>query len=515
MVILTISKYFWIEFNRMHEYLLGLDIGSSSVKASLVDVATGQRAASAQSPAEEMEMIALNPGWAEQNPEMWWHHVVICIKTCLSKAGAKAEEVKAIGIAYQMHGLVCIDKVGNPVRSSIIWCDSRAVRYGEEAFAKLGADFCLQHFLNSPANFTASKLKWVKENEPEVYARIDKIMLPGDYIAYKLSGETTTTDTGLSEGIFWDYREGTVATSILKHYGISANLLADIKPVFSIQAQVSASAAALTGLKAGTPISYRAGDQPNNAFSLNVLNPGETAATAGTSGVIYSVTDNNAFDKQSRVNAFMHVNNKPEQKRNGILLCVNGTGILNSWLRKNIRSVDAFPYPKINELASGVRVGADGLLMLPFGNGAERILENKVINASWHGLDFNRHSQAHVFRAAQEGIVFALRYGFDILQSMGLKSQVIRAGNANMFLSPVFRNAFVNTMGARLELYDTDGAMGAALGAGVGAKIFNSFKEAFLGLKILHEENPNASVQEQYDNHYHRWKDILNVQLRS
>jgi xylulokinase len=499
--------------NRMQEYLLGLDIGSSSVKATLVDIATGQRAASAQSPTEEMEMIAVNPGWAEQDPETWWQHVLVCIKSCLAQTATKADQVKAIGIAYQMHGLVCIDKAGNPVRPSIIWCDSRAVKYGEEAFTKLGDDFCLKHFLNSPGNFTASKLKWVKENEPEVYARIHKIMLPGDYIAYKLSGETTTTDTGLSEGIFWDYEEGTVASSLLKHYGISSNLLADIKPVFSIQAEVSASAATLTGLKAGTPISYRAGDQPNNAFSLNVLNPGETAATAGTSGVIYSVTDDNAFDKQSRVNAFIHVNNKSEQKRNGILLCVNGTGILNSWLRKNIRSVDAFPYTKINELASGVRVGADGLLMLPFGNGAERILENKVINASWHGLDFNRHSQAHVFRAAQEGIVFALRYGFDILQSMGLKSQVIRAGHANMFLSPVFRNAFVNTIGARLELYDTDGAMGAALGAGVGAGIYSSFKQAFTGLKLLHDESPNLQDQDQHEMVYQKWKNILNQQL--
>ncbi|MBN8652697.1 MAG: carbohydrate kinase [Cytophagales bacterium] len=497
----------------MQEYVLGLDIGSSSVKASLVSIGTGQRVASAQSPAEEMEMLAVQPGWAEQEPETWWQHVVICIKQTLAQAGAKGEQVKAIGIAYQMHGLVCIDKAGVPVRPSIIWCDSRAVKYGGEAFHKLGESYCLSHFLNSPGNFTASKLKWVKENEPAVYERIHKVMLPGDYIAFKLSGQTTTTDTGLSEGIFWDYKAGSIAQSLLDHYGISADLLPEIKPVFSIQAEVDAKAAELTGLKKGTPVSYRAGDQPNNAFSLNVLNPGETAATAGTSGVIYSVTDDNAFDKQSRVNAFLHVNNQAAQKRNGILLCVNGTGILNSWLRKNVRSVDAFPYTKINELASGVGVGADGLLMLPFGNGAERILENKVINASWHGLDFNRHSQAHVFRAAQEGIVFALRYGFDILQSMGLKSQVIRAGHANMFLSPVFRNAFVNTIGARLELYDTDGAMGAALGAGVGAGLYSDFKQAFTGLKLLHAETPAKNQQEQHESAYQKWKTILEQQL--
>ncbi|MBX2898864.1 MAG: carbohydrate kinase [Cyclobacteriaceae bacterium] len=497
----------------MQEYILGLDIGSSSVKASLVSISTGQRVASAQSPAEEMEMLAVQPGWAEQEPETWWQHTLACIRQTLAQANAKGEQVKAIGIAYQMHGLVCLDKSGNPVRPSIIWCDSRAVKYGDEAFHKLGESYCLEHFLNSPGNFTASKLKWVKENEPAVYERIHKIMLPGDYIAFRLTGETTTTDTGLSEGIFWDFKTGSIAQSLLDHYGINAELLPEIKPVFSIQAEVNTNGAELTGLKKGTPVSYRAGDQPNNAFSLNVLNPGETAATAGTSGVIYSVTENNTFDEQSRVNAFIHVNNQARQKRNGILLCVNGTGILNSWLRKNVRSVDAFPYTKINELAAGVRVGADGLLMLPFGNGAERILENKVINASWHGLDFNRHSQAHVFRAAQDGIVFALRYGFDILQSMGVQSQVIRAGHANMFLSPVFRNAFVNTIGARLELYDTDGAMGAALGAGVGAGIYSDFKQAFTGLKLLHEEQPVHNQQEEYEATYQKWKSVLDRQL--
>lgn len=497
----------------MQEYVLGLDIGSSSIKATLVDVKTGQRSASFQSPAEEMEMLAEQPGWAEQDPEIWWEHVCICIRQCILRTKATGAQVKAIGIAYQMHGLVCVDKAGVPVRPSIIWCDSRAVKYGDEVFHNLGEAYCLKHFLNSPGNFTASKVKWVKENEPAVYQRIFKIMLPGDYIAYKLTGEITTTNTGLSEGVFWDYSTGGVADSLLKEYGICSDLLADIKPVFSIQGQVSSKAHQETGLEKGTPVSYRAGDQPNNAFSLNVLKPGETAATAGTSGVIYSVTDTNAFDKKSRVNTFIHVNNKPDQIRNGVLLCVNGTGILNSWLRKNLRSGQLLEYGKMNELAASVPVGAKGLMILPFGNGAERILENNVINASWHGLDFNRHTQAHVLRAAQEGIVFALRYGFDILQSMGLKSQVIRAGQANMFLSPLFRKTFVNTMGVRLELYDTDGAMGAALGAGVGAGIYTDFKQAFTGLKLLLEETPDKHQQEQHEVAYQKWKTTLDQQL--
>jgi xylulokinase len=367
--------------------------------------------------------------------------------------------------------------------------------------------------LNSPGNFTASKLKWVKENEPEVYERIHKIMLPGDYIAYKLTGEGVTTDTGLSEGTFWDYTKGDIAHSLLSHYGIDQSLLAEIKPVFSLQGSLTTKAADETGLKKGTVVSYRAGDQPNNAFSLNVLKPGETAATAGTSGVIYSVTDKNAFDPHSRVNTFIHVNNTTSLKRNGVLLCVNGTGILNSWLRRNMKSGDPFSYQQMNDLAKQVSIGSENLLMLPFGNGAERILENKILECSWHGLNFNQHNQAHIFRAAQEGIVFALKYGFDILQDMGLKTQVIRAGNANMFLSPLFRQAFVNTIGARLELYDTDGAKGAALGAGVGAGIYTSFEAAFKGLSRMHEETPDDKLVDRYKEIYEQWKTKLKQQM--
>jgi xylulokinase len=378
----------------------------------------------------------------------------------------------------------------------------------------LGESYSLEHFLNSPGNFTASKLRWVKENEPAIFEKIDKFMLPGDYIAMRLTGEIVTTDTGLSEGIFWDYAASSVSDKLLAQYGFDRSLIPTLKPVFSVQGEVRKEVAATLGLKAGTKVAYRAGDQPNNAFSLNVLNPGETAATAGTSGVIYSVTDKNAFDAKSRVNTFIHVNNSARQTTNGVLLCINGTGILNSWLRKNTKAgSDPYDYASMNRLAAQAPIGAEGLTVLPFGNGAERILENKTVDASFQGLNFNRHGQAHIFRAAQEGIVFALKYGFDILQNMGLKTNVIRAGNANMFLSPLFREAFVNTIGARLELYDTDGAKGAALGGGVGAGVFKDFKEAFKGLHIIESEEPNAEKAGQYQAAYTHWKSQLNKNL--
>lgn len=498
----------------MGKLLLGLDIGSSSIKASVVDATTGKSIASAQSPAEEMPMEAVKSGWAEQDPELWWDHTVRCIKMCLQNENVKGDAIAAIGISYQMHGLVVVGKDHKPLRPSIIWCDSRAVEIGDKAFHSLGEEYCLKHFLNSPGNFTAGKLRWVFENEPSVFEKIHKIMLPGDYIAMRLSGEVVTTDTGLSEGIFWDYESKSVSSKLLGHYQIDRDKLAEIKPVFSSQGEVSANVSSLLGLKAGTKISYRAGDQPNNAFSLNVLNPGETAATAGTSGVIYSVTDKNAYDPNSRVNTFIHVNNKPKTISNGVLLCINGTGIMNSWLRKNMRSgVSSYSYQQMNDMAQEIPIGSAGLVVLPFGNGAERVLENKTVNASLCGLDFNRHNQSHLFRASQEGIVFALRFGFDVLQSMGLKTSVIRAGNANMFLSPVFREAFVNTINAPLQLYNTDGATGAAIGAGVGAGIFNSIQEAFKGLSVIKEESPDKNKSEQYQSAYQSWKHQLDRHL--
>ncbi len=496
-------------------YLLGIDVGSSYVKATLVEVRSGRSLASSQSPPEEMAMVSWQPGWAEQDPQMWWDHVVISVRTCIAKSNISISAIQAIGISYQMHGLVLVGKDLEVLRPSIIWCDSRAVAIGDHTFNKLGEEFCLRHYLNSPGNFTASKLRWVRENEPELYKRIHKAMLPGEYIAMKLTGEILTTDSGLSEGIFWDYAKEGLATELLLEYGIEERLLPTLTKVFSNQGKITPSASAELGLPKDTIISYRAGDQPNNAFSLGVVNPGETAATAGTSGVIYSVSDQDIFDQRSRVNTFVHVSNEPGKKRNGVLLCVNGTGILNRWLRKNLSGEgdQLYSYDKMNALANDAAVGAEGLSFLPFGNGAERILQNKMIGSSLHGLDFNRHTQSHILRASQEGIVFAMKYGLEILEEMGLKTKVIKAGHANMFLSPLFREAFVNTTGVPLELYDTDGATGAALGAGLGAGIYVSFSEVFQGLRRRESQEPASNLSEKYLHSYAHWRQILNNYL--
>lgn len=421
----------------MHrQYLLGFDVGSSSVKASLVDIDNGQCAASAFYPETEAPIKAINSGWAEQDPEMWWYNAKLALKKIMAETGCKGEDIQGIGISYQMHGLVCVDKDLKPLRDSIIWCDSRAVPYGEKAFNKLGADYCLSHLLNSPGNFTAAKLAWVREKEPQLFEQIYKIMLPGDYLAMKLSGKANTTISGLSEGIFWDFKERKVSEPLLNTFGINKDMIADIVPTFGIQSNVSAEAAAETGLAEGTPISYRAGDQPNNALSLNVFNPGEIASTAGTSGVVYGVLGEVGYDKKSRVGTFAHVNYTDIQTRLGVLLCINGTGCLNSWIHRNV--APELSYAEMNELAAKAPIGSDGVSIIPFGNGAERVLENRETGCSIHGINFNKHNRAHIIRAAQEGIVFSFCYGMEVMQDMGMDIHNIHAGKANMFLSPLF-----------------------------------------------------------------------------
>lgn len=495
-------------------YLLGIDVGSSSVKASIVNGTTGKCEASAFYPKQEMKITALQPGWAEQAPDLWWENLKLAIREVLNTSEVSPAAIDSIGISYQMHGLVVVDKNRKVLRPSIIWCDSRASAYGNQAFAGLGEEACLSTLLNSPGNFTASKLKWVKENEPALYGRIDKIMLPGDYIAMKLSGEVQTTVSGLSEGILWNFRDNTLADSLMDYYGFDRSFIPEIVPTFSVQSVVNKEAAAELGLAEGTKISYRAGDQPNNALSLNVLNPGEIATTAGTSGVVYGVSGEVKYDPLSRVNTFAHVNHSDSAIRLGVLLCINGTGILNSWLNKNVGN-KTFSYQEMNDLAATVAIGSEGLTILPFGNGAERVLQNKNIGAMVSGLGFNTHTNAHLFRAAQEGIVFSFQYGMEIMESIGIKAQVIRAGKANMFLSPVFRETLAGVSGATIELYDTDGSVGAARGAGIGSGFYASAREAFANLQKLATIHPDRAKKQAYEDAYQNWKEQLNKQLKT
>ena len=495
-------------------YLLGYDVGSSSVKASLVDADSGKCVASAFYPKHENTIISLKAGWAEQDPESWWENLKLATKDVLEQVrtgipGQSPNDIAAIGISYQMHGLVCLDKDGKLLRNSIIWCDSRAVPYGEAAFQALGKENCLGHLLNSPGNFTASKLAWVKENEPEIFDRIATIMLPGDYIAYRLTREQRTTVSGLSEGMFWDFKENRPASFLMDWFGFDEDLLPEICPTFSEQGRIGFEVAQELGLPVGIPVTYRAGDQPNNALSLNVFEPGDIAATAGTSGVVYGVSGKVSYDPESRVNTFAHVNHTQDNPRLGILLCINGTGIANAWVRRNVVP-RGMMYDEMNEAAEVIPVGSGGVSVYPFGNGAERMLGNKEVGFGVSGLNFNVHTWKHLLRATQEGIVFSFNYGIDIMKQMGMDVGVIRAGKANMFLSPIFRDTLAAVTGSTIELLDTDGAAGAAKAAGIGAGIYKNHNEAFATLERLAVIEPPTD-RSPYLEAYSIWLDNLNI----
>lgn len=489
--------------------LLGIDVGTSSIKVSIVDAHSQHCICSAQYPDAETPIISHQKGWAEQSPDTWWENVQQAILKANATNSYDPKDIMAIGIAYQMHGLVCVDSRQRLLRDSIIWCDSRAVEYGNRAFDAIGHELSLQHLLNSPGNFTAAKLAWVKEHEPEVFEKIDKIMLPGDYIAMRLTGHCTTSISALSEGIFWDFIEDELSKDVFGFFGFDESIIPERKDVFTTHGNLQVTVAAGLSLREGIPVTYKAGDQPNNALSLNVLSPGEVAATAGTSGVIYGVSDLLVYDQQSRINSFAHVNYLAEKKRIGVLLCINGTGIQNSWIKKI--SGNKYSYRQMDEAAASIEPGSDGLVILPFGNGAERMLENRQVGGHIHHIDFNVHGAAHMFRAAQEGIAFAFRYGLDIMRENGMRPSVIRAGRANMFLSKVFTQSFVNATNVPVELHECDGSVGAARGAGIGLGYYSSAGEAFSNSTPLDLVEPTQTVR--YDELYRGWKQLLPGEL--
>lgn len=490
-------------------YHLGLDIGSSSIKASLVEVATGKAVAVVSEPDTEMGMEAKQNGWAEQDPDLWWELSCKAIKRVLKENAIAPSRVVGIGIAYQMHGLVVVDKQGNPIRPSIIWCDSRAVEIGEKAYGELGEETCGLHYLNSPGNFTASKLKWVMENEPESYARIHKFMLPGDFIAYKFSGKINTTISGLSEGILWDFKNDRLATDLLHYYGISEELVPKIVPTFSIQSKVSAQGAVDSGLLEGTPILYRAGDQPNNALSLNVMHPGDVAATGGTSGVVYAVTDNLSVNECAKVNNFAHVNYSKSNPNIGKLLCINGSGILYRWLLNNLK---ANSYQEMNQMASSVAVGSEGALIIPFGNGAERVLNNTNMGAQFSNINLNIHSAAHIYRAALEGIAFSFIYGMEIMESDGVHPKAIKAGDDNLFRASIFAITIATLLDVEIKIYHTTGAIGAARACSLLGGDATAFEKQLETNDYIMSYQP-AQDKEPYKKAYENWKTELQYKL--
>lgn len=488
-------------------FYLGLDLGSSSIKAALINAKTHNNIGIVQYPEVEMAIMSTEPNWAEQFPNIWWKNTKEVLELLYKKTGVPLSEIEGVGISYQMHGLVLVDEHQEALRPSIIWCDSRAVDIGNRLFEQFGRERSQEHLLNSPGNFTFSKLVWVKENEPEIFSKIHKMMLPGDFIAMKLTGKIATTKSGLSEGMMWDFKNDQPAYWMFDEMGIDTALIPDIVETFSNQGEISEKTAKEIGLKAGIPVCYRAGDQPNNALSLNVLESGDIAATGGTSGVVYAVTDSAKTKESLRINSFAHVNYSKEKPLVGKLLNINGAGILYSWMRREVGK--NCPYLEMNELADNVPIGSEGLVILPFGNGAERMLNNQSFGSTMRHLNFNLHSNGHLFRAALEGIAFSFVYGMGILKDDGVDLKIIKAGNDNLFRSQIFSETIATLVDAEIHIVDTTSAVGAARAAAFGNGMYNSLRDALNTNKLVKTYKPQENKQE-YLNAYNLWLKELN-----
>lgn len=491
--------------------LCGIDVGTSSIKVSVVDAANQQLIYSTSFPEIENEIFSPALGFAEQDPEHWWYCVQQAILKANSSLTYNSEDIAAIGISYQMHGLVVLDKTDQVVRPSIIWCDSRAVEIGNRAFEGIGQLYCQHSLLNSPGNFTASKLAWVKENQPELFEKVKHVMLPGDFIAGRFTKAFTTTPSALSEGIFWDFSSDSISQPLLNYFNFDSSLFPKVQDVFSNHGTIDAAVAKELGLNSNVQVTYKAGDQPNNAFSLGVLSPGDIATTAGTSGVVYGVSSELKCDANNRVNSFAHVNHRADQTRIGVLMCINGTGILNRWVKQTI--CPELSYSEMNKSAASTDIGSKGLLCVPFGNGAERIFQNKQIGASFEKLDFNRHGKPEMIRAAQEGIAFSMAFGIEMLAETGIQPNRLKAGYANMYLSEVFTQTIVNTANLSVDLLESDGAFGAALGAGLGINYYKSEQEAVAQIKKIKTINPIQDQLAITKESYNRWKDLVNTKV--
>ena len=488
---------------------IGLDIGTSFVKVALTEINSGKAIDLISYPEKEQDIISIKNGWAEQDPNVWWQNSCEAIRLLINRNNINPVNIKGVGVSYQMHGLVMVDSSGKCLRNSIIWCDDRAVDIGKKAYYDLGNQFCVENLLNSPANFTASKLKWIKDNESELFSKIYKIMLPGDYIAYKLSGKINTTKSGLSEGIFWDYKKDKISTELLNYYGIKESIFPEIVPSFGYQCCVDEKGANDTGLTPNTPINYRAGDQPNNALSLNVLTPGQIAATAGTSGVIYAVSSNILTSESERINNFIHVSND-DNLIIGKLLCINGAGIQYSKL-KNDLNIES--YDEMNEMSNIPPVGSSNLIYLPFGNGSERMLNNKNIGSKLINFDQNVHEDSFVIRSTLEGIAFAFVYGMQILIKDGVKPVNIRAGNDNLFRSNVFGETIATLLNLNIEIYETTGAIGASRAVDLHLGDFDKFGNNIIENDFLKNYYPQKNKFD-YLNAYNLWLKELKLTLK-
>ena len=485
-------------------YLLGIDIGTSGTKTLLVDEDGNTRA----SKLVEYPLLTPQPGWAEQHPEEWWRATCQSIQAVLRKSRVKPAEIKGVGLSGQMHGSVFLDEKGNVVRPCILWCDGRTAAECDEIMRTVGPQR-MHELVSNPAlaGFTAPKVVWLRNHEPEKYAKVRQILLPKDYIRYRLTGAYAAEVSDAAGTVMFDVKNRRWCNELLELLKIPSEWLPPVYESYDVCGHVAPSAARATGLAKGTPVVGGGADNTCGAIGSGIVIEGRVMTSLGSSGVLFTPTDTPRVDPQERLHTFCH-----STRRQWYLMgCMLSAGMSLRWYRDQMAEVEraaakkkqADVYDILMAQAQKTPLGAEGLFFLPYLMGERSPHKDPFARGAFVGLSF-RHGKTHMVRAIVEGVTFALRDSLEIMRGLGARLEQVRliAGGAK---SPFWRQVVADVFGLQIAIpKNTEGpAMGAAILAGVGAGVFGDFFETTERiLPIASYADPNPQRHEQYDEFY-------------
>jgi xylulokinase len=457
-------------------FVLGIDVSTTATKAVLVDEAGAVRAIGTA----DYDFLSPRPLWSEQRPELWWDGTQVAVRAALSGAGVRAEDVAAVGLTGQMHGLVLLDRDEQVLRPAILWNDQRTAAECELIRQLVGPERLIQITGNDAlTGFTAPKLVWVRDHEPEVWARVAHVLLPKDYVRLKLTGVHAVDVADGAGTLLFDLAQRTWSPEVTGALGIDP---AWLPPTFegpAVTGALSAAGAAATGLLAGTPVVAGGGDQAANGIGLGVIGPGTTALSLGTSGVVFAPTDRPIFDPLGRVHAFCHA---VPGRWHFMSVMLSAAGSLR-WFRDTLAPGAAFG--ELAAAAGEVPAGSDGLVFLPYLSGERSPYPDPAARAAFVGLTLG-HDRRHLTRAVLEGVAFGLRDGLDLMIGAGMAAPAQIRASGGGIASPLWRQILADVLDAEIATVNTTegAASGAALLAAVGAGWYRDVESAVAALVV-------------------------------
>ncbi|MCD6495443.1 xylulokinase [Candidatus Bipolaricaulota bacterium] len=486
-------------------YLVGIDVSTTAVKAVMIDL-HGELVGSASTP---LSLSTPLPGWSEQDPSDWWEATITSLRALLNRANITPEKIVSLGLTGQMHGAVSLDAKGDIIRPAILWNDARTATQCAEINDLVGADH-LREITGNPAlvGFQAPKILWLKEHEPENYAKVRHILLPKDYIRYRLSGELATDTSDAAGTLLLDLAKRAWSDEILSTLGIPRDWLPDIFEGPEVAGHVTSGAAQITGLAAGTPIVAGAGDNAAAAIGCGVVSEGTGLLSLGTSGVIFAPTDTLRIDPTGALHAFCHA--VPEAYHlMGVILSAGGSLRWARDILSNVQS-DTGDYGAFIEPAKRVAPGSEGLFFLPYLAGERTPHMDPAARGAWIGLSL-AHRREHLVRAVLEGVAFALRDAWERMKMLGIAPPTLRIVGGGT-KSAVWREIIAAVLDIPLQrlAIDKGAAFGAAILAGVGAGVYADVEESVARTVKLDDdlERPIPSLVEQYEGIYRKYASL-------